>query len=181
MAQALEKIFYDNAARVLAVTVGIKFFIENMGYRPEKIALLTNAVDHNIFSDSITPNRGILEHKKDGRLLAIYAGTHGMAHALHIIIKAAAILKDEKIDFLFIGSGPEKQPLVAKAAEYGLTNTIFLEPVSSSEMPAVLRAADLALIPLRDLPLFDSAMPSKCFEAMAAALPAGPPPMTATS
>jgi glycosyltransferase involved in cell wall biosynthesis len=169
--QYLERLFYNQARTVLAVTDGIRRFILNMGYPEDKVALITNGVDHTIFSDSVPPDPGVLELKRDGSILALYAGTHGMAHALGVILQAAARLRDEKIVFLFIGDGPEKEMLVQKAAEERLDKVHFQDPRLQAEMPGILRAADIAVIPLRDLPLFDSAMPSKCFEALAAGVP----------
>ncbi len=170
-AQFLEKLFYNQAARVLAVTAGIQNFIVDIGFEKDKVPLITNGVDHTAFTDTIEPDAEIAGYRRDGRLLVIYAGTHGMAHALSTILQAAKRLRDERIQFMLIGDGPEKKPLMAWANDHRLDNVTFLNPLEPERMPAVLRAADIAVIPLRDLPLFDSAMPSKCFEAMAAGTP----------
>lgn len=170
-AEFLEKLFYNKAARILAVTAGIRKFIVDMGYAEDKVPLITNGVDHTVFTDTTEPDAEVAGYRRDGRMLAIYAGTHGMAHALNTILQAAERLRDEKIQFLLIGDGPEKTPLMSWAKDHRLDNVAFLDPVEPHRMPAVLRAADVAMIPLRDLPLFDSAMPSKCFEAMAVGAP----------
>ncbi len=169
--QFLERLFYNKSARVLAVTSGIKEFVHKMGYEDKKVPLITNGVDHLIFHDKVAPSPEILKYKQENRILAIYAGTHGMAHALGVILEAAQRLKNEPIDFLFVGDGAEKDMLVAKSREMALDNVTFINPLEQADMPGVLRAADMAIIPLKDLPLFDSAMPSKCFEALAAGLP----------
>lgn len=169
--QWLERLFYNKADKVLAVTAGIQKFITDMGYPVEKVPLITNGVDHLVFTDTTPPDSDIARHKKPGRILALYAGTHGMAHALGTILEAAKRLEDDPINFLFIGDGAEKDMLVKTAEEMALPNVTFLPPLPQPVMPGVLRAADLTLIPLRDLPLFDSAMPSKCLESLAAGLP----------
>jgi glycosyltransferase involved in cell wall biosynthesis len=169
--QWLERTFYNQAARILAVTAGIQSFIVRMGYKTEKVALITNGVDHLVFADDVEPDTSILGYRHPGRILAIYAGTHGMAHALGTILDAAERLRNEPIDFLFIGDGPEKKMLIEKTETLGLNNVAFLDPLPQAKMPGVMRAADVAIINLRNVPLFDSAMPSKCFEAMAAGLP----------
>lgn len=169
--QFLERLFYNKSARILAVTAGIQEFVVNMGFDISRVPLITNGVDHTIFNTDVEPSPEILKYKKDGRVLALYAGTHGMAHALGVILQVAKALAGEPIDFLFVGDGAEKEDLVRQCQELGLRNVTFLDPLPQTAMPAVLRAADLAVIPLRDLPLFDSAMPSKCFEALAAGLP----------
>ncbi len=169
--QFLERLFYNQSAKILAVTAGIQEFIIGMGYDKSKVPLITNGVDHLIFHDGVEPDPMIQNYKNDGRILAVYAGTHGMAHSLGTILKAADRLQEDKIDFLFIGDGAEKGMLTKMAADLELKAVTFIDPLPQSRMPAILRSADLAIIPLKDLPIFDSAMPSKCFEAMAAGLP----------
>jgi glycosyltransferase involved in cell wall biosynthesis len=51
--------------------------------------------------------------------------------------------------------------------ELKLTNVHFFDPVTKAEMPAVVKAVDVALVPLKNLPLFQGAIPSKVFEALA--------------
>jgi len=169
--QFLEKLFYNQSSKILAVTAGIKTFIVNMGYDESMVPLITNGVDHKIFHEGVDPDPLVMEYKKPGRTLALYAGTHGMAHSLGTILQAADQLRNEEIDFLFIGDGAEKEQLVAMAAEMKLSNVSFVDPLPQTRMPAILKGADIAIIPLKNLPIFDSAMPSKCFEAMAAGLP----------
>ena len=76
----------------------------------------------------------------------------------------------------WITTGPrtkqfEKEKLIALKASLNLSNIHFLEPVSKAEMPAILQAIDVALVPLKNLPLFQGAIPSKVFEALAMEVP----------
>ena len=43
----------------------------------------------------------------------------------------------------------------------------FLPPVAKNEMPGILKEVDVALVPLRKLDIFQGAIPSKIFEALA--------------
>ena len=52
-----------------------------------------------------------------------------------------------------------------------MTNVHFLDPVAKSEMPTILKSIDVALVPLKNLPLFNGAIPSKVFEALAMQVP----------
>jgi len=52
-----------------------------------------------------------------------------------------------------------------------LDNVIFKDVVSKKEMPFIVKAADVALIPLRKLDLFKGAIPSKVFENLAMRTP----------
>jgi glycosyltransferase involved in cell wall biosynthesis len=91
---------------------------------------------------------------------------------LEVILNAAKKLEDlTQLHFILQGSGPEKEKLLQLKSELGLKNVHFLEPVSKAEMPQVLKAIDVALVPLKKLPLFEGAIPSKVFEALAMEVP----------
>jgi glycosyltransferase involved in cell wall biosynthesis len=70
-----------------------------------------------------------------------------------------------------VGEGPRKAQLVQLKEELGLKNISFLSEVPTAEMPAYLSAADCAVVPLRDEPVFRGALPSKMFEAWACSRP----------
>ena len=47
----------------------------------------------------------------------------------------------------------------------------FLDPVPKGDMPGILKSVDIALVPLRKLDIFQGAIPSKVFEALAMEIP----------
>ena len=57
------------------------------------------------------------------------------------------------------------------AHEMRLNNIRFYPSQAAARMPAIVGSFDIALVPLRRLDLFKGALPSKMFEAMAAAVP----------
>lgn len=88
------------------------------------------------------------------------------------MLDAAERLSAEgNIRFLFAGAGAERDALVESAGRRGLTNVVFLPAQPKSAMPAVWSLTDVALVHLRDLPVFGGVIPSKIFEAMAMGLP----------
>jgi glycosyltransferase involved in cell wall biosynthesis len=70
---------------------------------------------------------------------------------------------------VLIGDGPEKQKLVTRAANRCSRRIRFLDPRSHAEMPDLLAAADLVVVPLRSY--IPGAVPSKLYEAMASGRP----------
>jgi glycosyltransferase involved in cell wall biosynthesis len=90
---------------------------------------------------------------------------HGLAQGLEQIIEAADQLRDDSsISFVLVGDGPVKRALVTEAESRGLTNIKFLDPVPQDQMPALVAAADIVLVPLKmHIP---GAVPSKLYEAM---------------
>jgi hypothetical protein len=102
----------------------------------------------------------------------LYAGTHGISQGLTVIAEAAALLATRPagaaVRFAFVGDGADKQRLRSRVAELGLRNTVLLPGVPNGQMPALLAAADICLVPLRNVPLFSTFIPSKMFEYLAA-------------
>ncbi|HCI79610.1 MAG TPA: glycosyltransferase WbuB, partial [Ktedonobacter sp.] len=102
----------------------------------------------------------------------LYAGTHGLAHGLMTVLHAAERLRNYKhIRFVLVGDGATKADLVAYATKHGLNNATFLDTQPHERMPLLLAGADVCLVPLRKVPLFEGALPSKMYEVMACARP----------
>lgn len=108
----------------------------------------------------------------DGRFVAIYAGTLGMAHRLETVLEAAHLLRERcEIAFVLIGDGAGRETLIRQMREMNLRNTHILSRVPRESVPDYLAAADACLAPLRASEAFHTAIPCKMFEAMAAAKP----------
>jgi glycosyltransferase involved in cell wall biosynthesis len=167
----LERFFYLRAARILAITEGVRSRILAKGYRQENVPLITNGVDPEVFTAEAAPDPSISAYRKDNGLLVVYAGTHGLIYSLDTVLKAAHEVAGENISFVFIGDGADKERLVKLADEMKLTNVTFLPPRPQQEMPGVFRAADLAVVALKALPVSRAIMPVKCFEIMAVGTP----------
>ena len=60
---------------------------------------------------------------------------------------------------------------MAKAQNWKLKNVTFLEAQPHDRMPLVLAGADVCLVPMRNLSLFEGRLPLKMFEVMACARP----------
>jgi glycosyltransferase involved in cell wall biosynthesis len=106
------------------------------------------------------------------KFIAMYAGIHGVAQGLETLVEAARLLQaDPGIHFVLVGDGPKKGEITALARQYALPNLTLLPEQPRLSMPAILSAADVALIPLRNVELFKGALPSKMFDAWACQRP----------
>jgi colanic acid biosynthesis glycosyl transferase WcaI len=126
---------------------------------------LPNGVDTQRFRpDCSTPETRSLLRSGSG-CVVLYAGLHGLAQGLEQVMEVAAQLKDNTaITFVLVGDGPVKHALVSEAAARGLSNVTFLDPVPQDQMPALVAAADIVLVPLKTH--IPGAVPSKLYEAM---------------
>jgi len=171
VAEWLEWSTYQKASFVWSVTAGIRTTLLKRGLPAEKVFLLTNGVD----TEKFTPRsqaQARTELGWDNTFVALYAGTHGLAHGLATLLDTAELLHDKPdIQLVLVGDGAAKTDLVTQARQRNLTNVTFLETVTHDQMPTLLAAADVCLVPLRKLPLFEGALPSKMYEIMACARP----------
>jgi glycosyltransferase involved in cell wall biosynthesis len=143
------------------------------GISAEKIAIVTNGADLERYVQGERMNDLRKELELDeGVFLASYIGTHGMAHGLGTVLRAAKRLEGEPgIRFLLVGDGAERERLLKEKEEMGLTNVIMLGQQPKERMPLFLSATDACLVLLIKSELFKTVLPSKIFEAMAMARP----------
>lgn len=171
LAEWLEWSTYRRASRVWAVTAGIRQALLQRGLTSEHVFLLTNGVDIHKFCP-LPQAFARAELSWDSRFTVLYAGTHGISQGLATVLEAAERLQSHTdIRFVLVGDGATKADLVAQAQERDLQNVTFLEPQPYERMPVLLAASDICLVPLRKVPLFEGALPSKMYEAMACARP----------
>ena len=168
-AYKLEAKCYKRAKLITGQTQGI---VDNISQRfPSKnIYWLPNGVDINFYNPANYVNSGFREkyHFKESDILFFYGGILGYAQGLQTVVRAADLVKENhSIQIILQGSGPEKTLLEELKTELKLENVHFLPPVAKAEMPNILKEVDVALVPLRKLDLFQGAIPSKIFEALA--------------
>jgi glycosyltransferase involved in cell wall biosynthesis len=171
LAEMLEQHIYRRAARITVATPGILERLVARGVPREKLFLLTNGVDtaaYKVDAPDLELERRL---GLDGHKVFMYAGLHGLAQGLDIILEAAKLTHDPEILYVLAGHGAEKAALVAKAEAQGISNVRFLPIQLTSTMPALLNLAYATIIPLRRLELFKAALPSKMFDSMAAGRP----------
>lgn len=169
----LEWASYRSAHRLIGLSPGIVEGIARRGVPRDRIALVPNGCDLRIFGQSSEPWRpaGVIESD----LLAVFAGTHGMANGLEAVLNAAAELKRRErhdIKLMLIGQGKLKEALQQRAAREGLDNVIFHEPVGKARLAGLMARTDIGLQILANVPAFYyGTSPNKFFDYIAAGLP----------
>ena len=168
---ALENLLYAHAVRIVVMAPGTESELVLRGIPAEKIVYVPNGADPEDFTPSA--EREILRERYGfSRLTAIYAGAHGPANGLDLLLDAAEAVRDLPLDVVLVGSGIAKAALVERARASGIDNMRFMEPVPKTEIVDVLAAADLGLHVLADVDLFRTAVsPNKLFDYMASGLP----------
>lgn len=167
-----ELTMYRLAHVVVPVTRGFADDMKERGIDPSKIHVITNGVDLDFFSGTDRA-RGLLQELgvPRGRFVVSYVGAHGISHGLACIVKAADRLKNEDIQFVFVGEGAVKDDLIAQAGSLGLGNVTFINGQQREFIPQIYCESDLCLVPLKSIEGFKTFIPSKMFEIMASGRP----------
>ncbi len=173
--EKLELFLYRRADAIVAVTHAFRDNLIARGIDGGKIFVVTNGVDTSRFAPREKDPELVAKLGLQGKFVAGYIGTHGMAHALETILDAAREIRAEadgdRFRFLFLGGGSNKAALVARAAEDGLDNVIFVDTVPKDEVVRYWSLLDTSIIHLRRSPLFETVIPSKLFECMGMGIP----------
>lgn len=172
MMEGLEIFLYRRAAAVVSVTESFREDLAARGIPREKVHVVLNGVDLDRYEPQARDEALAKEFDLEGKFTVGYLGTHGMAHALPKVLEAASLLSHRKdIAFFFAGSGAERGTVERLVAERGLANVRLIPRQPKERMPALWSVSDLALVPLRDNPVFATVIPSKIFEAMGMGVP----------
>ncbi|MBC8269443.1 MAG: glycosyltransferase family 4 protein [Rhodospirillaceae bacterium] len=170
--EKLELFLYRRSTAIAALTGSFKDNLVSRGIDADKISVVINGVDLSRYAPRSRDKALADEWGLAGKFVAGYIGTHGMAHALGNVLDAAERLKDDDgVRFLLAGAGAERDALIAEAAGRGLNNVVFMPRQPKERMPAVWSLCDVALVHLKDSPVFAGVIPSKIFEAEAMGLP----------
>jgi glycosyltransferase involved in cell wall biosynthesis len=170
--EKLELYLYKQSAAVIALTDAFKDDLVTRGIDSAKVFVVRNGVD--LLRYAPRPRDQALAAKwgiEPEHFVIGYVGTHGMAHALENVLDAAESVQKTCLRFLFVGGGAARESLVAEAARRGLRNVIFVPPQAKDQMPAYWSLCNVALVHLKDTPLFKTVIPSKIFEAMGMGVP----------
>jgi glycosyltransferase involved in cell wall biosynthesis len=170
---ALEWLSYHSAQRVVGLSPGIVAGITRRGIAAERVTLVPNGCDLDIFSGTASAWRP--EGVAATDLMAVFAGTHGIANGLGAALAAAAELHRrgrQDIKLVLIGDGKLKEGLIEQARAQQLRNVVFCDPVNKTRLAGLMASTDVGLQLLANVPAFYyGTSPNKFFDYIASGLP----------
>ena len=173
--EKLELFLYSKASAIVSVTHAFRASLILRGVNGDKIHVVTNGVDISRFSPRDKDVELLEQYGLQGKFVAGYIGTHGLAHALDTVLDAAKALKTapdgDRFRFILLGDGANKAALRQRAQSEGLDNVIFVDSVSKDQVVRYWSLLDVSIIHLKKDELFTTVIPSKLFECMAMAIP----------
>jgi glycosyltransferase involved in cell wall biosynthesis len=173
----LVKFVYWRADRVVTVSRAFEDSLIDAGVDENNLWYHPNGVDPSFVenlesADPISPD---IETHINGKFVISYVGTIGRAHGLEVVLDAAKRLADEQeyddVLFLVVGYGADMEALSERAENESIDNVVFTGRKPKSMVPSILAETDVSLVHLKPVELFETVIPSKIFESMAARLP----------
>ncbi len=174
-ARRMERRIYRAAQRIIALSPGMKEGIARTGYPAERITLVPNGCDLDLFA----PDDGPLDDPRFGPpddFRLVFCGAHGLANGLDAVVDAAAVLRKRGVRgvrFVFIGDGGQRERLMKRTSDEGLSDYLtWVRFVPKTELARILPRMDVGMMILRNLPAFYyGTSPNKFFDYIASGIP----------
>lgn len=169
LAKWSEDYVWRNADAVLPVTDVLARRVRAAGVPEQRIHVTPNGINEREFSDLPTPEEAKRRLGLDGRFVLGFVGFMREWHGLERVLEFMATAPGrEQIFALFVGDGPARDGLEARARELGLSSNMRITGVMPRDrIPQTLAAFDVALQPA----VVEYASPLKLFEYLAVGLP----------
>jgi glycosyltransferase involved in cell wall biosynthesis len=174
-AYRLEHKLYRAADHLIALAPGIQEGIERVGIPGDRITLIPNGCDLDLFTPSDEP----LDDARFGapeEFRLCFTGAHGLMNGLDAVLDAAAELLrrgEPGIRFVLIGDGNQKERLLGRSRAQGLDSIItWLPLVPKVQLARVLPRMDAGMMILQNLRMIQyGTSPNKFFDYIACGLP----------
>ncbi len=172
---AIVRYLYKHSDHIVVVTPAFKDYLNaNWGVPLEKMSVVVNGVETDRFAPM--PKSDAIRREfvvPDGKFIASYIGTMGMAHGLETVLSVASLLQETspEIVLLLVGDGGNREELVRIANERQLKNVIFTGQQPREKVPAIINASDVCLAMLKNQEVFKTVIPTKMLEFMSCGRP----------
>lgn len=169
--ELVERWMYRSANHIVTVGNGYRKNIISKVDCGDRISVVTNGVDSNLFSPQDASQEFRSKYDLGDKFVCSYVGTIGMAHGLSIVVRAAKRLMEagrQDIVFCLVGDGASRATIEKEIEAEGVGSLVRLAGrLPKSDMPTVLASSDCLLVHLKKTDLFQTVIPSKIFETMA--------------
>lgn len=140
------------------------------GVPPDKISVVMNSADTDLFDATRHPRRPFME---DGELRLIHHSNLQRIYGLEVLIEAIARIGSElPVRADIYGDGPYRARLEAAVARTATGDRIHLNgPVPIEELPPLIAAADVGVVPSLPEPYMQYSLSTKLLEYAAMGVP----------
>lgn len=144
---ALESLAYRSAARVSGITPGMLAKFRRKGVPEEKFIYFPNAI--SLQGEGAVAGVGEFRRKNGlpaDAFIALYAGNLGVKQGLDVLIEAARLVRDRRIQIVICGDGAQREALAEQAQRLELPNVKMLPLQQGADYNLLLADADVCFI-----------------------------------
>ena len=177
-ARRLEKFSYRNSKHVVALSPGMRDGVINAGYPIDNVSVIPNSADLELFGSGQTVAGSFRQSYPQlgtNTPLVVYTGTMGAINGVDYLprIAGAALQAGFSLQFAVVGQGGQENRVREEGLRRGVLGKNFhmFPAVSKTDMPTVLRDADVALSLFIDLGAMWANSANKFFDALASGTP----------
>ncbi|HWG52666.1 MAG TPA: glycosyltransferase family 4 protein [Gemmatimonadaceae bacterium] len=168
---AVERHALSRVERVLVVIEEMEQRLRTLGVGAERIDIVSNTPPVARAGGAAAPRA-----RGGGQPLAVvYLGLLEVARGIMELVHAAALLRDRAVPvrFLIIGAGRDRELFTTRAAELGLGESVLSFPgfVPRERALELVAGADVGVLPHHANDMWNTTIPNKLFDYMAAGLP----------
>ncbi len=172
-----ERKIYEESNKIIALSIGIKSEISNIISNNDKIEVIANMSDINLFN--IKRNVGTKFKKNTLKIkdepLIVYTGAFGRINNANYLVEIAkeSKKKGRNYKFLLAGNGYQKKEIIENAIESQLLNynLYVFDYFKKNQVPEIMSAATIATSLFIDLPEMRNNSANKFFDGLAAGKP----------
>jgi glycosyltransferase involved in cell wall biosynthesis len=175
VARLLERQAYRRSSQVVALAPGMKEAIGQRGVDSERIHVVPNGCDFDVFADATT--RPMALPGGTGGIAILYLGTMGVANGVDYIPRLAAEIdrrRAQGVRFYLIGDGSQRAHAESVARELNVLDrsVFFVGSVSKRDAARWLAAADATIITYQGPEVvYRDSVSNKFFDSIAAGRP----------
>lgn len=174
--QKAEDFWCTHADKVVSILPKTEEYLRTRGLKDGKFCHIPNGIVLSEY-DNVLPLKEDYAERLDklhnsGKFLIGFAGAHGIANALNVLLYAAEKLQNTNAYFVLVGQGQEKENLKALAQKMKLDNVLFLDSIPKKMVPAFLNKMDVLYIGWQNKPIYRFGIsPNKLMDYMMASKP----------
>lgn len=168
---AVERHALARVERVLVVIEEMEQRLRALGVGAERIDIVSN-------TPPVARTNGAAAsraRRADQPLTVVYLGLLEVARGIMELVNAAALLRDRAVPvrFLVIGAGRDHELFTTRAAALGLAESVLSFPgfVPRERALELVAGADIGVLPHHANDMWNTTIPNKLFDYMAAGLP----------
>lgn len=173
-AQRIAASVFANADAMIAVSPGVKQYLETFEQARSRVHVVANGVALDRFAPAAAKNAQRLQTLAPSSEITVgFLGTLKPWHGLATLVEAWALLrqKQQNVRLLIVGDGPEYEPMRSRIKSLGLSEYVeFSGAVQPENVPEWLGQMDIAVAPYPNMEHFYFS-PLKIYEYMAAGIP----------